>query len=582
MRYLMNTGYERRMMIVFLLSIGLMIASFYFMPKNKTIYNPKPAGSQPAVLTNASPSTNVSLNTGFGWDKTAVVTNADIAFGNEISAVVDTYGGRISQVFLNGGWNRKKAAFPVMSQATPYKIGDIVFGKLENAAYQTNSPVFRITKLTNKTIELSARINSGPDSFEVTKTFSVSSNYQIFEEVGISNLSRSAVSFNFNGVSLSFPENIIFVSPELANSGNPLIEQYYNGKSLVNSFPAGFLGLFKPPLKIISITNAGWICVKDNYFVTIMRPSFSGYISKFLILRQDKAYKDDAFGVELSPFSIEPRGSKTFDISYYVGPKKEDILNMADGEWLNKNDSGGKTRSYYMFFMWWPVFNWFMKPIEWLLVKLMYIISLGVPNWGLIIILLAIIIKLCLSPLSIQAARSIKRSNLLQPKLKSLQEKYRNDQTTLNQKMAELYKKEKVNPLGGCLPMLLQIPVFFALLRVLSNSVELKGASFLWMSDLTQPDTLFKMSLPILPNTFNLLPIIMTGIQIVQMKLQSMKTVPGSNQQQNALNTYLLPIIFLFIFWSMPAGLVLYWTIQSIYTIFEQEIINLDKHIQLK
>jgi YidC/Oxa1 family membrane protein insertase len=222
-----------------------------------------------------------------------------------------------------------------------------------------------------------------------------------------------------------------------------------------------------------------------------------------------------------------------------------------------------------------------MKPIEWLLVKLMYIISLVVPNWGLIIILLAVIIKLALSPLSLQAARSIKRSNLLQPKLKSLQEKYRSDPQTLNQKMAELYKKEKVNPLGGCLPMLLQIPVFFALLRVLSNSVELKGASFLWMNDLTQPDTLFKMNIPLIPHTFNLLPIIMTVIQLIQMKLQSMKTV-SSTQQQNALNTYILPIIFLFIFWSMPSGLVLYWTIQSVYTIFEQEIINLDKHIQLK
>jgi YidC/Oxa1 family membrane protein insertase len=102
------------------------------------------------------------------------------------------------------------------------------------------------------------------------------------------------------------------------------------------------------------------------------------------------------------------------------------------------------------------------------------------------------------------------------------------------------------------------------------------------MRDLTQPDTLFKMSIPLLPSTFNLLPLLMTGIQLFQMRLQAMKTGSSGASQQNAMNTYLMPLIFLFIFWSMPAGLVLYWTIQSVYTIFEQEYINLDRHVRLK
>jgi YidC/Oxa1 family membrane protein insertase len=174
----------------------------------------------------------------------------------------------------------------------------------------------------------------------------------------------------------------------------------------------------------------------------------------------------------------------------------------------------------------------------------------------------------------------MKKSTMLQPKIKALQEKYKDDSKTLNEKMAELYKKEGVNPLGGCLPMLFQIPVFFALYRVLSTSIDLRGATFLWVKDLTQPDTLFHMSIPLLPATFNLLPIVMTIIQIVQMKLTSLRT-PGNSQQQ-AMNTFLLPIVFLFLFWSMPAGLVLYWTIQNVYTIIEQEIINMDKYIKVK
>ena len=212
---------------------------------------------------------------------------------------------------------------------------------------------------------------------------------------------------------------------------------------------------------------------------------------------------------------------------------------------------------------------------------IMDFIAIWVSNWGLVIIIMALFIKLILSPLSIRAAISIRRSALLQPKIKGLQEKYKNDAKILNEKMAELYKKEGINPLGGCLPMLLQIPVFFALYRVLSTSVDLRGASFLWIKDLTMPDTLFRMSIPFLPNTFNLLPIIMTVVQIISMRLQSMRT-PGGNQQQQTINTFLLPIVFLFIFWSMPSGLVLYWTIQNFYTILEQEFINHDRQIKIK
>ncbi len=218
--------------------------------------------------------------------------------------------------------------------------------------------------------------------------------------------------------------------------------------------------------------------------------------------------------------------------------------------------------------------------MEFGLYKLAHIIASIVKNWGITIIILALVIKLILSPLSIQAAVSIKKSNLLQPKLKRLQEKYKDDPNTLNQKVAELYRQEKVNPLGGCLPLLLQFPVFFVLYRVLSTSVELKGASFLWIKDLTMPDTLFKVTLPFFAFNFNLLPIVMTVVQIFQMRIQSLRN-PGVAKEQQFINNYLLPIFFLFIFWSMPSGLVLYWTVQNLFSIVEQEIINMDKKVQL-
>ncbi len=580
-----DSGYERRMMLVFLLTLGLMIASLYFLPRNKNTGNLEQ--TQPAATNitenNAVAETKIAASPLVGWVKTVSPTNISIAYGGEISVQISTLGGRVSHVLLNGPWNREKTAIEVVSTENPYLIGDTVFGSFENASIITNRPVFTVTGITNDSAEMSADLLAGSNAFRIIKTISVGSNYQIFEDVRITNLTQREISFNYKGVSLSFPASISFFDIAKANSGNQLIDQYYNGSSLMSSLPGGFL-FFSKSVLTNNITNAVWISEKDNYFISIMRPSFGGFTAKSMILKQTNSYKENAFGIELAPFILGPNGSRTLSISYYIGPKKEEILDKVDSEWLDKNEPGNKNKvkSYYRFFLWWPVFNWFMKPIEWVMVKLMYVISLVVPNWGLIIILLAVVIKIGLSPLSIQSARSIKRSNLLQPKLKSLQEKYKNDQQVLNQKIAELYKKEGVNPLGGCLPMLLQIPVFFALLRVLQNSVDLKGASFLWMRDLTQPDTLFKMSIPLLPSTFNLLPLLMTGIQLFQMRLQAMKTGSSGASQQNAMNTYLMPLIFLFIFWSMPAGLVLYWTIQSVYTIFEQEYINLDRHVRLK
>ncbi|MGA2142043.1 MAG: YidC/Oxa1 family insertase periplasmic-domain containing protein [Brevinematales bacterium] len=582
-----NTGYERRMMIVFLLSLGLMIASLYFLPKNKNSAFDQSAATN-SVATNVAAVSNtapVAASPLVGWEKNVSPTNVTISYGDEINVKIDTLGGRVSQVLLNGTWNRRKTAISVVSPDNPYRIGDTVFGSLENASLITDRPAFTVRKITNDSVELSADFHAGKDFFRIIKTINTGSNYQIFEEVIVTNLGYGDASFNYKGSSISFPASVSFFDLATANNGNQLIDQYYDGSSLKSSLPGGFL-FFSKSVLTNAITNALWISEKDNYFVSVMRPSFrSGYLAKAMLLMQTNTYKEDAFGIELAPFSLKAGESRSFKVSYYIGPKKEEILDRVDGEWLAKNEPGSKGtsgKSYFQFFLWWPVFNWFMKPIEWVMVKLMYVASIAVPNWGLIIILLALVIKLALSPLSIQAARSIKRSNLLQPKIKSLQEKYKSDQQTLNQKMAELYKKEGVNPLGGCLPMLLQIPVFFALLRVLQNSVDLKGASFLWMNDLTQPDTLFKMSIPFLPSTFNLLPLLMTGVQLIQMKLQAMKTVNAGTSQQNAMNSYLMPIIFLFIFWSMPSGLVLYWTIQSIYTIFEQEFINLDRHVSLK
>ena len=153
------------------------------------------------------------------------------------------------------------------------------------------------------------------------------------------------------------------------------------------------------------------------------------------------------------------------------------------------------------------------------------------------------------------------------------------DPRLMNQKMMELYKKEGVNPMGGCLPLLLQLPIFIALYQVLPRLVDMKDVAFLWIKDLSSPDTLFYIpafkNIPLLPYGFNLLPLIMTAVSLIQSRMSQKSSGPQSAQQaqQNKM-MLMMPVMFLFLFWNMPSGLVLYWTIQNIFSIVEQSFIN--------
>ncbi|MBT3881706.1 MAG: membrane protein insertase YidC, partial [Campylobacteraceae bacterium] len=182
-----------------------------------------------------------------------------------------------------------------------------------------------------------------------------------------------------------------------------------------------------------------------------------------------------------------------------------------------------------------------------------------VGNWGWTIVLVTILIKLILYPLSYKGMVSMNKLKELSPKIKEIQEKYKNDKQKSGAKMMEFYKKEGVNPMGGCLPIVLQIPVFFSIYRVLLNSIELKGAEWaFWITDLAEMDPYF------------VLPILMGITMYVQQLITP-------NQMQDELQKKLfqfLPVIFTFFFLWFPAGLTLYWFINNLFTIAQQYYVN--------
>jgi len=571
----MNQDNERRMLIAFVLSSILLVVALYFMPRtqNNNTAKQQAETNQQAPATNATAAQALPAGQSISQiltGSTVKSTNLTLSFGNESVLNIDTFGGRVTDVSINGSWNRMGHAVTLLNPPINYFPGDSIFGSIEDMGGSTNRPVFNVISAdTNKAV-LAADVVINSNKITVIKTFSVLSNYSFSEEISLSNSSQHQADINFNGNALAVGASFAFSKPGAMNSGNILMAEYYDGKTLKRVLAPGIfqsLG-FSPRQTNIIFADPEWITFSDNYFLVIMKAGARGINGKYILQQSSPTNLSYVFGIEVPALTLQPGETRNYSFSYYTGPKRESMTLSFD-------------KTIGIFFAWPGAFNWFMKPIEIAMRFIMDFISRWVTNWGLVIILLALFIKLILSPLSIKAAVSIKRSALLQPRIKNLQEKYKDDAKTLNEKMAELYKKEGINPLGGCLPMLLQIPVFFALYRVLSTSVELRGASFLWIKDLTMPDTLITMNLPLLPHSFNLLPIIMTVVQIISMRLQTMRT-PGGNSQQQTMNTFLLPVVFLFIFWSMPAGLVLYWTIQNFYTIAEQQFINLDRQIKIK
>lgn len=287
----------------------------------------------------------------------------------------------------------------------------------------------------------------------------------------------------------------------------------------------------------VSVTD-GWIAMVQHYFLAAWIPS-AGQPQRFYTKVFDQPAAGEPryiIGTYSEPVIIAPGANHVFTDRLFVGPKLQDTLaEVAPGLELTV-DYGRLTI--------------IAEPIFWLLEKIYLLLG----NWGWAIIVLTILIKLAFYKLSEASYKSMAGMRKLAPRMKALKDRYGDDKERFNQAVMELYQKEKINPLGGCLPILVQIPVFIALYWVLLESVELRHAPFiLWLTNLTEPDPYY------------ILPLIMGVSMFVQQKLSP---PPPDPIQEKVFLT--LPIIFTIFFAFFPAGLVLYWTVNNLLSIAQQ------------
>jgi len=287
--------------------------------------------------------------------------------------------------------------------------------------------------------------------------------------------------------------------------------------------------------------SGGWAAMLQHYFVAAWFPRDDSAYAFYTRVHENPANTRFNLGLNaLAPVNVAPGETGQLGLDLFAGPKEQDRLAQKSEGFDLTVDYGWLT----------PV----SAPLFWVLDK----IHTFTGNWGWSIIILTFFIKLAFYPLSATSYKSMAKMKKLQPRLQTLKERYGDDKAKMNQAMMEIYKKEKVNPLGGCLPIVIQIPVFIALYWVLLESVELRQAPWeLWIKDLSVRDPYF------------VLPILMGASMVAQ---QMLNPAPLDPMQKKIMMA--LPVVFTFIFLYFPAGLVLYWLVNNVLSITQQWYIN--------
>ncbi len=297
------------------------------------------------------------------------------------------------------------------------------------------------------------------------------------------------------------------------------------------------------PKKDAYVSKVRFAALRDRYFSVIVQPDQRIFDAQVVKLDQQRS----ELTLIAKNMQVAAGQDVVMDFKLYIGPQDITYLRTINTDWQAVVYFGKLNFIAHL-----------------LLFLLMFLYGL-VHNWGVAIILFSLAIYFALFPLSLKQFKSMREMQAIQPLLEKLREKYKDDQQRFAREQMALFKEHKINPLGGCLPLLLQIPIFITLYQVLTRTVSLKGAGFLWMKDLSLPDRLFILptSLPLIGSEINILPAIMSVGMVFQQKFTSMPQTGQAAEQQKIMLIF-MPIMMFFIFYKIPAGVNLYWVMNSI------------------
>ncbi|MCX8124166.1 MAG: membrane protein insertase YidC [Spirochaetes bacterium] len=531
---------EKRALLAIVLSLGVWILWFYLFPPQektppvaeKTVETAQTEEGKKTEISVISKMQNsstkkeeVTINAKY---YTAVLSNEDaqcISFVDKVRNIELIV--KKSKYMAKGVFD-----FPVHFSASEFlhaKDQSPVLWKMQKDASSVNFSTIAV-------------IQNNP--LEISKQFKYNETGQYFiVTYSITNKGRSEFAFPEGGVIFS-PSDFLGPAMDFDNSYNELHSIYYINDSFEKARKGG--GFFSTPEDLKRESGVvKWVGVMSRYYLLIMIPqNFAGSG----VVYDNREHSGFRTGIVVPEKPLKPGQTITHEFKVYVGPKNKEKLLAVDKSIGDAAD----------------VSKW-IEPIRDFMMWCLLEINKLVGNLGWSLVIFSIITKIMFLPLTQRSTESMKKMQELNPVIQELREKYKDKPDVLNKKIMEVYKKNKVNPMGGCLPLLLQMPFFFALYSALVNSVDLWQAPFiLWIKDLSLPDTIYRIG----GFNINILPLVMTGTTYLQQKMSTGETT----QQQKML--MLMPLIFIVIFWNMPSGLVLYWTMQNILQIAHQMIIN--------
>lgn len=417
----------------------------------------------------------------------------------------------------------------------------------------TQKSDFSIVRNSDRELTVSYVAASAQGKVKVIQTFSNSGNYIVNCRYTLCNLSKSNVSLN--GILVSGAP----VSPWHTLSGDKIRAKshrmdIYKADGSFEDIDADddqedFL--LNPPPQVL------WAASGNKYFCSILKSNMP------FTLFQERRFFDDnagneqpiiAAGARLGAVNLPANGSSSFEFSAYTGPKIVDNLSafVPNGEKV-------------MHLAWGPL-NYLARFLLWALTLLHGLCG----SYGWSIVILTLIVRSVFYPITAKGNESMKKMQKVQPLFKELREKYKDNPQLLNQKMSELYRKEGVNPFAGCFPILLQIPIFFALYAMLDNAIDLRHVSFLWCKNLAAADTVLQIPLfidfPMIGKYLPLNPLVlaMTALMVIQQRMTPMSMDPAQKKMMA-----FMPVIMLVFLYDLPSGLTLYWTVSNLFSIIQ-------------
>ncbi len=536
---------EKRTLLAVILSITVFYAfSLLFAPDKRTVQQvpagssasaPVPALQQPAA--GSQPAASIPA-------QPTAVQRLDVTVRNDLyTAVFSSRGGALKSLTLNKYREQNRPdAQPVVigSDADPSVL---TFSTRANGFYLPEGAVFvadssSLTLSATDRKQLVFTHNSG-QGFTVRKIYSFSGrDYGIRLETQVINNMAVPLVGALQQV-ITYPGQVRAKDNRFETAGSYLFSN--------NSLESDKLKDVSAAAKVYD-KSLQWAGFADKYFLTAIL-SEGGSIATVEVKKNSAGFLEST--VSSPRVTVMPGQSASVVHRLFVGPKDIDIL-KAQGNSLEQSLDLG----------------WFTVIAKPLLYTLKFFYRY-VGNYGVSIIIITVILKALFFPLTHKSYKSMKDMQKIQPMMAALKDKYKDDREGLNKAVMELYRDHKVNPLGGCLPMLVQIPVFFALYKALMFSIELRHAPFyFWITDLSGPDNLFGQMLGF-PFVIGPLPLLMGATMFIQQKM-----TPSSMDPMQAKMMLALPVVFTFMFLNFPSGLVLYWLLNNILTIGQQMYIN--------